>query len=106
MQVNPFLHKPWFLHVYSIGLLKTRREKEKLLVTSNFSFSHSVLYHFGELSSIFIKVKIVVYKLSVWKSLKFVVWERVNSFVTDDDTKSFVDSEDQDQAAKNVLYDL
>ena len=35
-------------------------EKEKLLVTSNFSFSHSVFYLFGELSAIFIKLKIVV----------------------------------------------
>ena len=47
----------------STSLLKTLREKEKLLVTSNFSFSHSVFYHFVELSSIFIKVKIVLYKL-------------------------------------------
>ena len=40
--VNPFPHNPWFLHVCSRGLLKTLWEKEKLLVTSNFSFSHSV----------------------------------------------------------------
>ena len=39
-------------------LLKTLREKKKLLVTSNFSFSHSVYYSFGELSSIFIGVGI------------------------------------------------
>ena len=30
-------------------------EKEKLLVTSNFSFSHSVFYPLGELSAIFIR---------------------------------------------------
>ena len=35
--------------------LKTLWEKEKLLVTSNFSFSHSVLYPFGNLTSILIK---------------------------------------------------
>ena len=35
-------------------------EKEKLLVTSNFSFTHSVFYPFRELSDIFIKFKIVV----------------------------------------------
>ena len=34
-----------------------------LLVTSNFSFSHSVFYRFGEPSVIFIKFKIVVCKL-------------------------------------------
>ena len=38
-------------------------EKEKLLVTSNFYFSHSVFYPFGELSAIFIKLEIVVCKL-------------------------------------------
>ena len=40
--VNPFPNKPWFLRVCSRGLLKTLWEKKKLLVTSNFSFSHSV----------------------------------------------------------------
>ena len=39
MYFNPFPKKPWFLHVYSTSLLKTLREKEKLLLTSNFSFS-------------------------------------------------------------------
>ena len=37
--------------------------KEKLLVTSNFSFSHSVFYPLGDLSAFFIKLKIVVCKL-------------------------------------------
>ena len=60
---NPFPNKPWFLCVCSISLLKTLREKEKLLVMSNFSFSHSVFYPFGELSAIFIKFKIVICKL-------------------------------------------
>ena len=47
-------------------------------MTSNFSFSHSVFYLFGELSAIFIKYRIVIVQtLSVWMSLKFVVWERV-----------------------------
>ena len=76
---NPFPHKPWFLRVCGTSLLKTLPKKEKLLVTSNFSFSRSVFYPFEELSSTFIKFEIVVYKLmlSVWKSLKFVVWKRV-----------------------------
>ena len=42
--VNPFTNKPWFLRVCSTSLLKTVWEKEKRLVTSNFSFSHSVFY--------------------------------------------------------------
>ena len=36
--INPFPNKPWFLRVCSTSLLKTLWEKEKLLVTSNFSF--------------------------------------------------------------------
>ena len=60
---NTFPNKPWFLRVSSLSLLKTLWEKEKLLVTSNFSFSHSVFYPFGELSAIFMKFEIVVCKL-------------------------------------------
>ena len=59
---NPFPNKPWFLRVCNTSLLKTLREKEKLLVTSNFFFSHSVFYPFGNISAILIKVKIVVCK--------------------------------------------
>ena len=76
---NPFPNKPWFLRVCRRSFLKTLWEKEKLLVTSNFSFSHSVFYPFRELFAIFIKFEIVVCKVLVWKSLKFVVWERVNT---------------------------
>ena len=60
---NPLPHKPWFLSVCSTSLIKTLWEKEKLLRTSNFSFSHSVFYPFGKLSAIFINFKIVVCKL-------------------------------------------
>ena len=60
---NPLLKKPLFLRVCTFSLLKTLREKEKLLVTSNFSFSHIVFDLFGKLSAIFIKVKTVVCKL-------------------------------------------
>ena len=63
LTINPFPNKPWFLRVCSTILLKTLREKEKLLVTSNFSFSHSVFYPFGELNAIFIKFEIVVCKV-------------------------------------------
>ena len=56
---NPFLNKPWFLHV-CMSLLKTLWEHEKLLVTSNFSFSNSVFYPFGDPSAIFIKFEIVI----------------------------------------------
>ena len=51
---------PFFLHICSTSFLKTLQEKEKLLVMSNFSFSHSFFYPFEELYSIFIKFEIVV----------------------------------------------
>ena len=59
----PFQNKPGILHVCSSSLLETLWEKEKLLVMSNFFFSHSVLYSFGELSATFIKFEIVVCKV-------------------------------------------
>ena len=45
---NLFPNKPMFFRVCSKNLLKTLWEKEELLVTGDFSFSHSVLYLFGE----------------------------------------------------------
>ena len=61
--VNHFQNKPWFLRVCSASLLKTLWEKEKLLVTSNFSFFHGVFFPVRELSAIFIEFIIVVCKL-------------------------------------------
>ena len=45
--VNPFPHNDTFWRPWETRLLKTLWEKEKLLVMSNFSFSHSVFYPFG-----------------------------------------------------------
>ena len=59
---NPFPNKLWCLRVCSTDRLKTLWGKEKLLVTSNFSFSHSVFLPFRELSAIFSKFEIVVCK--------------------------------------------
>ena len=61
--IQVLTNKPWFLRVCSISLLKTLWEKEKLLVTSNFSFSLSVFYSLGELSAVFTKYEIVVCKV-------------------------------------------
>ena len=69
-----------FLRVCSISLLKTLREKEKLLGTSNFSFSHSVFHPFGELSAIFIKFEIVVCQPFQFGPVRnMVVWEKIDS---------------------------
>ena len=62
-RVNPFPNKLWVLRVCSTSLLKTLWEKEKLLIMSNFSFSHSVFYSFRGLPAIFIRFEIVVCKL-------------------------------------------
>ena len=44
---NPFPNNDTFWCPWETSLLKTLWEKEKLLVTSNFSFSHSVFYPYG-----------------------------------------------------------
>ena len=41
---NPFPHNDTYWRPWETNLLKTLWEKEKLLITSNFSFSHSVFY--------------------------------------------------------------
>ena len=46
-RLNPFPHNDTFRRPWETSLLKTLWEKEKLLVTSNFSFAHSVFYPFG-----------------------------------------------------------
>ena len=60
---QPFPIKALILRVCSTSLSKTPWEKEKLLVKSNFSFSHGVFYPFGELSAIFIQFKSFACKL-------------------------------------------
>ena len=52
------------LCVCSTSLSKSLWENEKLLLMSNFSFSHSVFYRYGKLSTIFIKFEIIICKLS------------------------------------------
>ena len=42
--IQCFQPKPWFLRICSTDLLQTLWKKEKLLVMSNFSFTHSVFY--------------------------------------------------------------
>ena len=51
--LHPFPNNPLFLYVCTKCFLKTLWEKEKLLETSNFSFSNSVFYPLGKLSAIF-----------------------------------------------------
>ena len=75
---NSFPNKPWFLRVCSRSLLKTLWEKEKLLFTSNFSFSHSVFLPIRKTFCHFHQIwNCRLQSLPVSKSLKIVVWEKV-----------------------------
>ena len=87
--VTLFQTSPCFLCVCSTSLLKTLWEKDKLIVMSNFSFSHSDFYRFGELSAIFIEFKIVIANSYQFGSLKFVVWERVLNSIPEDKIYTF-----------------
>ena len=75
---KPFLKQALFLCVCSIHVLKTLWEKEKLLITSIYFFSPQcflpfwrTFFHFHQLKNCCLQ------SLSVWKSPKFVFWERV-----------------------------
>ena len=78
---NPFPNKPLFLCVCCKCLLKTPWEKEKLLDTSNFAFSHRVFHPFRELFPSFLKLKNFRLQTLQFGSLKFVIWERVKSLI-------------------------
>ena len=68
--------------------MKTLWGKEKLLIMSNFSFSHSAFYPLGELLVSFTKLKNCrLQALSIWESLKFVVWEKVKDYTTCDSSR-------------------
>ena len=56
--VNPFPNKPWFLRVWRRSFLKTPWEKEKLLLLSNFTFSHSVFYPLENFQSFLSNLKL------------------------------------------------
>ena len=80
-KVNPFPNKPRFLCVYISNLLKTPWGKEKLLVTSNYSFTHSVFYQFGRILPGFHQIQNCrLQPLPVWERVKFVIWERIIEF--------------------------
>ena len=64
---NPFAYKPWFLRVCSTSLLKTLRAKEKLLISSNFSYLplcflpvFRTFHHFHQIKNCRLQI------LSVW----------------------------------------
>ena len=75
---NPFPNKPLFLRVCSTSLLKTLWEKEKLLVTSNFSFSHSFLPVLENFRLFSLNLKLSAANSFSLEESEYCRWERVN----------------------------
>ena len=78
---NSFPNKPWFLLVCSTSLLKKKKKKlwekgeiarnEQFLLLQCFLSFWRTFFHFHQILIFCLQT------LSVWKSLKFVVWEKV-----------------------------
>ena len=80
MIFNPFPNKPWFLHVCStctcilktLGKREIAHNEQFLLFPKCFPPFWRIFCHFNQIQNYHLQT------LSFWKSLKFVVWERVN----------------------------
>ena len=77
---NPFPNKPWFLRVCSRSLLKTLWEKGEIARNEQFLLFPwyflpiwRTFCYFNQLRDCRLQI------LSVWKSVKFFVWERVKA---------------------------
>ena len=69
---------PLFLFVCSTSLFENTVGKSEIARNEQFLFSHCVFYPFGELFSYFHQIqKCHLQSLTDWKSIKFVIWERV-----------------------------
>ena len=76
---NPFLNKPWFSRVCYTSLENTVGKGE-IARNKQFLFFPQLLLTFWIIFSHVYQIpNCCLQTLSVWKSLKFVVWERVNS---------------------------
>ena len=83
--LNPYPNKPWFLHVYSKryfenteGKGETARNEQFLLFPQCFLPIWTTICYFYQFRNCRPQT------LSVWKSVKFVVWERVKDLQNDD----------------------
>ena len=78
-RVNPFPNKPWFLHVCSKGLLKTwGGGGGEIAHNKQFVLFHSVFIPIWKTFFYFHQIWNFLLALCIWKSLKFVIWERVD----------------------------
>ena len=78
---NPVLNKPWFLHVCStsffennVGKGETDHYEQFLLFSQRFLAIWRTFFHFHQIWNCRLQT------FSVWKSPKFVLWERVKGF--------------------------
>ena len=78
LSISPFPNKPWFLRVFSTSLLKTLLGKGEIARNEQFLLFPLCFLPFWITFRHFNRIKnSCLQTLSVWKSLKFVVWERV-----------------------------
>ena len=78
-QFNPFPKKPWFSSVCSTRLLKTLWEKEKLLVTSNFSFPPVFSTHMENFLPFSSTLKLLSATSYSLEEFKIFLGEKINS---------------------------
>ena len=77
---NPFLNKPWFLRVYSMSFENTAgkgeiaRNEQFLLLSQCFLPVWRTFCHLHQIQNCSPQT------LTVWKNLKWVVWERVKTW--------------------------
>ena len=64
-RINPLLNRYSFRRINNRLLLKTFWEKEKLLVTSNFFFSHNVFNSIRQIVSVFVHIFDIISFLAV-----------------------------------------
>ena len=75
LPVKPFPQDPWFLRPYKRRLLKTSWEKEKMLVTSIFSFFHNIFFFIKDINHYLSNIRFDVCKCFQYgQCLTCVVW--------------------------------
>ena len=75
MLVNPFPNKPWFFE-NTVGKGEIARNEQFHLFPQCFLSVWRTFCYFHEVQNCRLQT------ISVWKSLKFVVWERVNNILS------------------------
>ena len=90
--VNPYPHTDVFWRLCSRRLLKTLWQKEKLLITSNFSFCHNVfnsieksIFHLLTVLTVF--QSRLLQNCCMWERVKVYIWLVHKTFIVDTSRK-------------------